>query len=144
MEINEAGRRIVGEHWRLILLFLLAGLIGAYLLVGGSRSYTATARLVLNTPDPTDRASAIAIADTGNALATSPAEVTRALRAAHVSGRDGTTVAKHVSVRGLGTSGVLQLSVTDKVPRVATAVAVRSKNSRSSSARIAPETSPIL
>lgn len=123
MEINEAGRRIVGEHWRLILLFLLAGLIGAYLLVGGSRSYTATARLVLNTPDPTDRASAIAIADTGNALATSPAEVTRALRAAHVSGRDGTTVAKHVSVRGLGTSGVLQLSVTDKVPRVATAVA---------------------
>ncbi len=123
VEINEAGRRIVGEHWWLILLFLGAGVIGAFVVVGGSRTYTATARLVLNTPDPTDRASAIAIADTGNALATSPAEVTRALRDAHVTGRDGTTLSKHVAVRGLGTSGVLRLSVTDTAPRLATAVA---------------------
>jgi len=123
MEINEAGRRIVGQHWSLILLFLVVGAVAAFVLVGGSQTYTASARLVLNTPDPTDRAAAIAIADTGNALATSPAEVTRALRSAHVTGRSGITVAKHVSVRGLGTSGVLQLSVTDKSPSVAAAVA---------------------
>jgi hypothetical protein len=123
VEINEAGRRIVGQHWRLIVLFVLGGVAAAFLLVGGSKTYTASARLVLNTPDPTDRASAIAIADTGNALATSPAEVTRALQAAHIRGREGGKVAKNVTVRGLGTSGVLQLSVTDKSREVATAVA---------------------
>src|SRR6476659_8677936 len=119
MEINEAGRRIVGQHLSLILLFVVVGAVGAFVLVGASQTYTASARLVLNTPDPTDRAGAIAIADTGNALATSPAEVTRALNSAHVTGRSGITVAQHVSVRGLGTSGVLQLSVTDKSPSVA-------------------------
>jgi capsular polysaccharide biosynthesis protein len=123
VEINEAGRRIVGEHWRLIVVFVLAGFGAAFLLVGGSKTYTASARLVLNTPDPTDRASAIAIADTGNALATSPAEVTRALQTAHITGRDGSKLAKRVVVRGLGTSGVLELSVTDKSRQVATAVA---------------------
>jgi capsular polysaccharide biosynthesis protein len=123
VEINDAVRRIVGGHWRLLVVFVALGALAAFALVGGVRTYTASARLVLNTPDPTDRAAAIAIADTGNALATSPAEVTRALRDARVRGREGIAVAKHVGVRGLGTSGVLELSVSDENPKVAAAVA---------------------
>lgn len=123
MELTEVGRRILVRRWRLIAALTAAGTVVAFVVFATSPTYTATARLVLNTPDPTDRAAAIAIADTGNALATSPAEVTRALHDAHVSGRDGAAVAKHVSVRGLGTSGVLQLSVTDRNRHVATAVA---------------------
>lgn len=123
MELNEIAHRIFGQHWRLIAALVAVGAVCAFALTGGSQTYTATARFVLNTPDPTDRAAAIAIADTGNALATSPAEVAQALHDAGVAGRDGAAFAKQVSVRGLGTSGVLQLSVTDKSASVATAVA---------------------
>jgi uncharacterized protein involved in exopolysaccharide biosynthesis len=120
MEINEAGRRIVGQHVSLILLFVVVGAVAAFVLVGASQTYTASARLVLNTPDPTDRAAAIAIADTGNALATSPAEVTRGAQRS----RDRTPGITVASMFGRGLDvGVLQLSVTDKSPTVAAAVA---------------------
>jgi len=110
MELHEAARRIVGQHWRLILFLLGAGLAAVH--SGGARTYTASTRLVLDTQDPKTRAESIAIADTAAAIATSPAQVEGALRDAHVAGRDSVKLAKnHVSLRGLGASGVLELSV---------------------------------
>ncbi|MEP6978502.1 MAG: hypothetical protein ABI948_10665 [Thermoleophilia bacterium] len=123
MELHEVARRIVGQHWRLILVLLLLGAgLGAVHSVG-ARTYTASTRLVLDTQDPKTRAESIAIADTAGAIATSPAQVEGALRDAHVAGRDSVKLAKnHVSLRGLGTSAVLELSVNDRNPRVARAV----------------------
>ncbi len=123
MELHEVARRIVGQHWRLILFLLLLGVGLAAIHSGGARTYTASTRLVLDTQDPRTRAESIAIADTAAAIATSPAQVEGALRDAHVAGRDSVKLAKnHVSLRGLGASGVLELSVNDRDPRVARAV----------------------
>ncbi len=115
MELNEVGRRIFGQHWRLILGLVLAGIAVAALLHGGSVStYTASTRLVLDTQDPKSRAESTSIADTAKAIATSPSQVRGALEDAHVTGRDPIDLAKHhVSIGALGTSAVLQLSVSD-------------------------------
>ncbi len=123
MELHEAGRRILGQYWWLIAAFVVAGaLIGAVSRVGGA-SYTATARVVLDTPDPTQRQQAQAAADTVKALATSPEVVQAALRAAHVTGRDPIDVATHhVSVSGLGSSALANISVRDSSRYAATSV----------------------
>jgi capsular polysaccharide biosynthesis protein len=125
MELNEVVRRIFGQHWRLIACFIALGVAAPALLhLGDTPTYTASARSVLDTQDPESRAEAAAIVDTARAIATSPGPVRSALSAAHVSGRDPVEVAKHhVSVRGLGSSGVFQLSVSDRDPRTAAAIA---------------------
>lgn len=125
MELNEVGRRIVGQHWRLILAFVAIGLLVAGLTnVGGKASYVASTRLALDTPDPETQAAAQAIADTAGAIATSPTQVAHALASAKVHSRNATDIAgHHVSTRSLGTSGVLELSVSDRDPRIAAAIA---------------------
>jgi capsular polysaccharide biosynthesis protein len=125
MELNEVVRRIFGQHWRLILCFIALGIAAPALLhLGDAPTYTASARAVLDTQDPVSRAESAAIVDTARAIATSPTLVRDALSAAHVTGRDPVEVADHhVSVRGLGSSGVFQLSVSDREPRTAAAIA---------------------
>jgi uncharacterized protein involved in exopolysaccharide biosynthesis len=125
MEQSEIVQRIFGQHRWLILSFVAFAIAGAALLhVGDSRSYTAATRIVLDTPDPTSRAEAIAISDTARAIATSPGQVAAALAAAHVRGRDPVAIARDdVSVRALGSSGILELTAKDRDPRVAAAIA---------------------
>lgn len=125
MELSEGTRRIFGQHWRLILAFVVAGLaLGLLAHSGASRSYTASARLTLDTQDPKTQPESTAIADTADALATSPALVRQAMADAHVRGRDAAKVASDdVSTRSLGTSGVLQLSVSDRDAHAAAAMA---------------------
>jgi capsular polysaccharide biosynthesis protein len=118
MEVNEIGRRIFRRHWRLIALcvglavaaVLLVGLVG-----GAGATYTASARLLLDTQDPKSRAEATAIADWAKGVATSTGQVRIALRHAKIEDRSAAEIAtNHVSVRALGTSAVLQLSVSDR------------------------------
>ena len=125
MALNEVGPRVLGQHWRLILACLILGIALAALVHGrGADTYTASARLVLDAPDPRTRGESTSIADTARAIATSPSQVKVALRAAEVEGRDPIEVANdHVTVRPLGTSPVLELSVTDRRPEVAAALA---------------------
>jgi hypothetical protein len=125
MELSDIGRRIFGEHLALILgLVILGAGLGYLLHVGNAGTYTASARLVLDTPDPQTRAQATSIVDTARAIATSTSQVRAALRAAHVTGRDPVDVAKnHVSVTGLGASAILQLSVSDRDRQAAAAIA---------------------
>jgi capsular polysaccharide biosynthesis protein len=125
VELSEGTRRIFGQHWRLIVVFVAAGLaLGLLVHSGATKSYTASARLTLDTQDPKSQSESTAIADTADAMATSPALVGQALADAHVRGRDAAKVASgHVSTRSLGTSGVLQLSVRDSDSHVAAAVA---------------------
>jgi uncharacterized protein involved in exopolysaccharide biosynthesis len=123
MELNEAARRIVGQHWPLILILVLAGAGAAALLHrGDEKSYTASTRLVLDTNDPESSAEAAAIRDAAKAIATSPAQVKAALGKARITDRDAADVARnHVSVRSLGTSAVLRLSVSDRDRQTAAA-----------------------
>jgi capsular polysaccharide biosynthesis protein len=125
MELNEAARRIFGTHLRLIALWVILGFfVGALLHAGNERTYTATTRLVLDTPDARDRSDSTAIADMAKAIATSPSLVRGALDDAHITTRNPVDVARHhVSVTALGSSAVLDLSVSDPNRRVAAAVA---------------------
>ena len=124
MELNDTVRRIFGAHSRLIAAFVLGGLVVALLLqVAAGKTYSSTARLVLDTPDPQSLSEAQAIADMAKAIATSPEQVGEALRAADVRGRNALEIARdHVSVQALGTSAVLELSVSDRSPSAAAAL----------------------
>jgi hypothetical protein len=121
--LNDVVRRI-GQHWPLILVFVLAGVVAGMLVASGPATYTASTRFVLDTQDPKSREESMAIANTAQAIATSPTEVSKALALARISNRNALDVADHhVSVSALGLSGTLQLSVTDQDPKVAAAIA---------------------
>jgi capsular polysaccharide biosynthesis protein len=124
MELNEAVHRIFRQHLLIILFMVAVCATGAALLhLGEKPSYTASTRLVLDTQDPQSSTGSTVIGDTAKAIATSPVEVAAAMSQAGITGRNATDVAKNVSVSPLGTSGVLQLSVTDSKPAYARALA---------------------
>lgn len=124
MELKDAARRILRQHWLLIAVLVVVGMVAAVLHAREPSTYSASTRLVLGTDDPKSRTESGSIADTAKAIATSLTQVRRALEDAHVANRNPVDVAKRqVFVRALGTSGVVQLSVSDKDPRIARAVA---------------------
>jgi capsular polysaccharide biosynthesis protein len=125
VELNDALRRVAGQHWRLIVLFLALGAFAGQLVrMGDPKTYTASARFVLDTEDPKTQSESASIADTARAIATSPSQVKRALTEAGAGGRDPVDVADdRVSIRALGASGVLQLSLRDGNPRASAAIA---------------------
>jgi capsular polysaccharide biosynthesis protein len=96
--------------------------VGALVHRATGTSYTTSARLVLDTQDPKSRTEAAAIADMGQAIATSPAQIKKALARSDAS-RDVASVAHHLAVRPLGTSGVLELTYSDRTAQGAKAVA---------------------
>ena len=123
-DLQDIARRTVGQHRWVILALVLLGAAIAGIAHGGAQTYTATTRVVLDTPDPTSRNEAIAISDTVQAIATSPTLVSAAVRAAHVKNRDPLDIAEHhVSVSGLGSSAIVSVSVSDANPGVAAALA---------------------
>jgi capsular polysaccharide biosynthesis protein len=124
MELNEAIRRVFVQHWRLIALTTIVCIaIAALLSVRQSTTYTATTTFVLDAADPTSSAESAVIGDTAQAIATSPAQITAALTAANLTGRNLTQVANNVSVTPLGASGVLKLSVQEDSPADARSLA---------------------
>ncbi len=124
MELGEVIGRIFGRHKKLIAALILAGLLaGLAIHLDDAPQYSASARLVLDTSDPEDQAQSGVIADTTRAIASGPSLIRNALEKIGVR-RDATELAKrHVRVQALGSSGVMQLSVTDSDPKVAVALA---------------------
>src|SRR3990170_8702857 len=124
MGLTEAARRILVTHWLLILICGLAGGAGMYALSeSGPAEYTASTRLLLGSPDPAVTEDAAAIADSAQAIVTSPGLVREVLAEAG-GDRDAIEFAQRaVAVRALGGSGVLELSATDTSPVLAADVA---------------------
>ena len=124
MELNDALRRVFGQHRALILWATVLGILLAALMhMGDSQTYTASTRFALDTEDPETLAESASFADTAMAIATRPIQVKEAIARARVKGRDPGRVADgRVSIRALGSSGVLQLSVSDPDPRAAAAM----------------------
>jgi capsular polysaccharide biosynthesis protein len=124
MEVHDVGRRIVGHYAWLIVLLIVLGAVLAGLSRAGDKTYAASARIVLDAPDPSTRQESTAIADTVRAIATSPSQVRAALRSTGVANRDAVDVADHhVTVTGLGSSAVVTLTVSDRDRHVATDLA---------------------
>jgi capsular polysaccharide biosynthesis protein len=124
MELSEAYQRIVKRHALLIGFLVVVGLLVPFVLhLSDPTLYLATSRLVLDTEDPANSEQSTAIADTARAIATSRIHVLAALKEAGVR-RDPTIFAEeNVSVDALGSSGILLLSVTDRLPKAAADVA---------------------
>ena len=114
MELADLSRMIARYRWLIIACVLFGQLVAAVTHYGDTKTYTASARLVLDTADPESRAESSVFADTAKAIATSPPQVGQALAAAHITERDPIAVARRVSVRALGSSGIIQLSVRDE------------------------------
>ena len=126
MDLSDVLRRIFAQHWRLLVAAIAVTVALAGLLhLNDTTTYTAKARVVLDTQDPETRAESEAIADTAKAIATSPALVRTALAGADLRDRDPVDVAREIEVSALGSSAVLQLSVTDKDGDAAAAIANR-------------------
>lgn len=86
-------------------------------------TYSAAARVQMDSPQPKSLPEATALGDTARAVVTSPNHVAAALRAVGAP-RDVEDFAQnHVSVQPLGSSQVVQITVTDPVPAVASGVA---------------------
>lgn len=124
MEIREAAQRIFRVRGLVVLAFLVAGLASGYAVHRGfeATTYTSSARLVMNGSVPQTADWASALAGTVEGIVTSPDRITSALNDASAT-RDVVKFTKGVSTQPLSNSGVLELSVTDTDPSVATSVA---------------------
>lgn len=124
MELDDVLGRLVGQHWRLLAACVVGGLVVGLFFAPHGREYNASARLLLDLPDPVARQQSEAYADTAKGIATSQSEVSSALRKADVRRGDPAAFgSKHVAVRALGSSGVIEISVTDPNRRAAAAIA---------------------
>lgn len=124
MELSQIVQRVLRCHWTSIALCLLIGVSVPFAINRNQPStYSAHARLSLDVPDPTSSEESTAIADTARAMATSTDLVADAITDAKIR-RAAAPLAEHgVSVEALGTSGVLELTVTDQDPEAASTIA---------------------
>ena len=124
MEISEVAKRIFRARGLVILAFLLTGLAAGFGVHKGleTKTYTASARLVLSGSVPQNSDWAAALAGTVQGIVTSPAQLSKALAEAGAT-RDIVKFTKEVDTQSLSSSSVLALSVTDPNAGVATAVA---------------------
>jgi capsular polysaccharide biosynthesis protein len=116
VELREAAQRILW-HFKLLLICVGIGMLVPYLLSRQQEpTYEATMRILVSSG--TDAVTA----DTVAAIATSRTTLAGALNDVNADRNPG-TFASSVSVRSVGTSGTVDLSVTDEDPVVAAATA---------------------
>jgi capsular polysaccharide biosynthesis protein len=117
VELREAAQRILW-HYKLLIICVGIGLLVPFMLSRQQQPrYEASMRLLVSPADGT-----AVTADTVAAIATSRTQLAAALRDVGAQ-RDPGTFASAVSVRSVGASGMVDLSVTDEDPVVASAVA---------------------
>jgi hypothetical protein len=122
MESDRMTSRVVLRHVQVILLAVLLAVGIDYLMLGRqTASYTASARLSIATDAPKSSAEADALTARARGLATSRSILAGAAKAAHVD-RDPGQLAGKVSLQGLGSSPLANLSITDRDPVAATAL----------------------
>jgi capsular polysaccharide biosynthesis protein len=113
MEIDEVAARILRRYWRILLIAVLVPVaVVAFYYVGRPPMYTSDARLVATDIVPKSAAEADAVTSEARAFATSRNVVADAIDDVRAS-RDPDAVLPHVSVTGLGSSPIVELSVSD-------------------------------
>jgi capsular polysaccharide biosynthesis protein len=124
VEIDEIAARLLRQYWALVLLCVAVPLVGITLMVTKQPPmYAASARIVSGSTVPASNAQAQALVSQIQGIATGKTAAASALRAAHVTRNVNNFVTSHVSVAGLGGSQVVDLTVTDRSPRVAATLA---------------------
>ena len=119
MEVTEVGVRLVRRYWLLLVaaIALPMALVAAFL-VHSPKTYTAHARVMAAPSVPQAQAEADAVVSEVQAIATSQDVVSAALQSAHVQ-RNTVDAVNAITVSGLGSSGIVDLSYSDTSPSVA-------------------------
>jgi len=124
VEIDEVAARLVKQYWALILACVLVPIMAIGLLTFRQPSlYAAEARIITGSVVPASSAQAGAIVSQVQGIATSRSAVLKALFAAGVTRNLNKFITSDISVAGLGSSQVIDVTVTDTDPHVATIVA---------------------
>ncbi len=124
MEIDEIAARLLRQYWAVVLLCLVLPLVAIALTVAKQPSmYAASARIVSGNTVPASNAQAQAIVSQIQGIATGKTAAADALAAAGVKRNLNDFITSHVSVSGLGGSQVVDLTVTDRDPKAAAALA---------------------
>lgn len=115
MQINEAFRRIVVGHLRLLLVCVLAGAaVALFVGVKTTGDFRASSRVQASSETVGSDTEADSVLNRVRGVATSPDIVAAALKAADITGRSAENVAAHeVSVTRLGSSAVVDIAITD-------------------------------
>ena len=114
LELGDAIQRILRRHWTFIVLALVVGLaIPVVAHAQDSKRYVATSRLVIDAADPKNAQASTSLADGAQGIVTSPGRIASALRKAHARRNVNDFAANDVAIKVVGTSGVVDLSVTD-------------------------------
>ena len=126
MELSQAVQRVVRVRFGWLASFILLGILGAvaahFLLHRDVPTYTASTRLAMDSRTQSVSDST-ALADQARAVVTSRSHVAAALKQAGAD-RDPVSFGRNdVRVSSLGTSNVIDISVTDVDPSIAAAVA---------------------
>lgn len=123
MELNEVIGRIFGRHRTLIVVCVLVGaLVGLALHWRAQPLFSSSARVTIGDSDPTTAAQSTAISDTVAAIATGPELIRQALASISVDRNPNSVAVNNISVSSLGSSGVVQITVSDPDPAVAVAL----------------------
>jgi capsular polysaccharide biosynthesis protein len=119
VEVTEVGVRLVRRYWVLLVAAIaLPMALVAALVVHSPKTYTAHARLMAAPSVPQAQAQADAVVSEVQAIATSQDVVSAALQSAHVQ-RNIVDAVNAVTVTGIGSSGIVDLSYSDTSPSVA-------------------------
>lgn len=123
MELRELGNRLFRLHAKLIIAFLLAGVLGGLAIqFHGQPQYQASALFTMGVADPQSAEVASVLADTARGIATGPQLVSSAISQVGLT-RSESAVAGAVAVQTTGSSGIVMLSVADRNPRAAVSLA---------------------
>ncbi|MDP9222815.1 MAG: hypothetical protein M3P18_02985 [Actinomycetota bacterium] len=120
MELNEAFRRIVLGHLRLLVPFVLLPALGiGWLAMTARTEYAASARIQASSATIGSDIEADSVLNRVRGVATSAAILTKALDTAHVADRSVSDIASEVTVSRLGSSPLLDITVKDASAAVA-------------------------
>jgi capsular polysaccharide biosynthesis protein len=120
MELNEAFRRIVVGHLRLLVPFVLLPVLGiGWLAMTARTEYAASARIQASSATIGSDTEADSVLNRVRGVATSTAILAKALDTAHVADRSVADISSEVTVSRLGSSPLLDITVTDSSAAVA-------------------------
>jgi capsular polysaccharide biosynthesis protein len=123
MELIEAFRRVFLHHARLIVTCVLIGALAGLLSTWRPHEYTSSVRVMLGPQGSGTPEEATAISDGARAVVTSPGIVAQAVEDARAE-RDPTELANgSIALESIGSSGIVQLEVSDTDPAIAAAIA---------------------
>ncbi|HEY2796241.1 MAG TPA: hypothetical protein VGJ28_27995 [Micromonosporaceae bacterium] len=128
MDAPETARRLFLRYWLVVALTIAVPMVtvGAYVLRSPD-TYTARTRLLAAPTVPQAQAQADAVVSQVQAVATSRELVAAALTAAGIN-RDPSAVVRAISISGVGSSGLVDLSYTDTSAAVAQRVDIAVSN----------------